>query len=79
MCKEGWFFGLGQEGIVWGWGKLSEIPQKGGGKEGGGGGETRDKDLEKGGKLGQGMGALKREGLCIYILIFQQKVISNWL
>ena len=28
MCKEGWFFLLRQDGLVWGWGKLSEIPQK---------------------------------------------------
>ena len=29
-------------------------------------GKTKDKDLKKEGKLGQGMGALKRGGLCIY-------------
>ena len=26
MCQEGWYVGLGQEGVVWGWGVLFEIP-----------------------------------------------------
>ena len=28
MCKEGWFVRLGQEGVAWGWGELSEIVLK---------------------------------------------------
>ena len=65
VCKEGWFFWLGQDGVVWGLGKLSEIPQKWVEQKWLGWGETKDKDLKKKGKLGQGMGALKRGGLCI--------------
>lgn len=37
-----------------------------GGTETMGMGETKDKDLKKECKLGQGMVALKRGGLCIY-------------
>ena len=29
MCKEGWLVGLGQEGVVWRWRELSDIPEKG--------------------------------------------------
>ena len=29
MCEKGWCVGLGQEGVVCGWGKLSEIPYGG--------------------------------------------------
>ena len=50
---------------MWGLGKLSEIPQKWVEQKWLGWGETKDKDLKKKGKLGQGMGALKRGGLCI--------------
>ena len=29
MCKESWLVGLGQEGVVWRWRELSDIPEKG--------------------------------------------------
>ena len=53
MCKEGWSVELGQEGVAWGWGELSEIPEKWG---------RETKILKRGGKLGQEVCALKRKG-----------------
>ena len=51
MCKKGWFFGLGQEGVC-----LHEGTLKGGGIEKRVG---ERKFLKKGGKLGRGVGAFK--------------------
>ena len=52
MCKEDWLVGLGQEGVVWGWGELTEVPWGGGAEKRGG--ET--KILKRGGgKLHQGV------------------------
>ena len=56
MCKEGWYVGLGQEGIYVRVGELSEIPQKRVEQKKGEG-----KKSKKGGKLGKGVGALKEE------------------
>ena len=60
MCKEDWLVGLGQEGVVWGWGELTEVPWGGGAEKRGG--ET--KILKRGGgKLHQEVNTLKKEGL----------------
>ena len=57
---EGWLVGLGQEGVARGWGNYLKYLKRGCGTEKRGG-ET--KILEMGGKLGQGVGALKNRGL----------------
>ena len=51
--------GLWQEGVAWGWGELSKIPYKGVEQKRG---EAKKRFYKKEGKLGQGVGALKREG-----------------
>ena len=56
MCKEGWCVKLGQEGLCEGGGTVWNT-LKGGGKEKW---RRETKILKKGGKLGQGVGALKR-------------------
>ena len=60
MCKEGCCVGLGQLGVAWAWGELFEIPEKGVKQEKG---EGKEKIFKMRGKLGQGVGALKRGGL----------------
>ena len=50
----GW---LGQQGFAWGWGELKYLKRGGTKKRGG---DT--KILKRGGKLGQGVGTLKRGG-----------------
>ena len=50
---------LGQEGFAWGWWELSKNTLKGAGTEKMGG----DTKILKGGKVGQGVCALKRGGL----------------
>ena len=61
MCKEGWCVGLGQVGVTWGWrGDCLKYLKRGCNRKEGRG----KKDFKKGwGKLGQGVGALKRGGL----------------
>ena len=54
---EGWLVGLGQEGVAWGWGNCLKYLKRGWNREGRG-----NRDFKKGGKLGQGVGALKRGG-----------------
>ena len=56
MCKEGWSVWLGQEGVAWG--GMPKIPQKGVEQKRGEGKNI----FERGGKLGQEVGALKRGG-----------------
>ena len=55
MCKEGWLVRLGQEGCVRVEG-LSEMPGKGAEQKR----REKKQDFKKGGKLGEGLGALKR-------------------
>ena len=53
----GWLVGLGQEGVVCGWGNYLKYLKKCWNRKEG----RRNKDFEKeGGKRGQGKGALKR-------------------
>ena len=54
--EKGWLVGLVQEGFAWGWGSCLKYFERGWNiKE-----QRGHKDLKKGGKLGQGLGALKR-------------------
>ena len=54
--KEGWCVGLGQERVEWGWRSCLKYLKSGwNNKE-----RTRSKEFRKRGKLGQGVGALKR-------------------
>ena len=55
MCKEGWCVRLAQERVVCDWGQLSGIPYKGVEQKK----REGKQDFKKGGKLGQGVGALK--------------------
>ena len=58
MCKEGWCVKLGQEGVAWGWGNcLKYLKRRWEGKE-----RRENKDFKKGGKVGQGVSALKKGG-----------------
>ena len=59
MCKEGWSVRLGQEGVAWGrtvWNSLK------GGRKVKREGETKIFKKGAAGKLGEGVGALKRCG-----------------
>ena len=59
MYKEGWCVGLGQEGVAWGRGNYLKYLKRWCNRKKGGVG---NKDFKKGGKLDQGVSALKREG-----------------
>ena len=59
MCKEGCCVRLGQEGVVWGLGEVFENLKRGLKKKKRLG---ERKILEREVKLGEGVGALKREG-----------------
>ena len=72
MSKEGWCVGLGQEGLREGGGNCLKHLKRWWEKKRGG----KTKILKRGGKLGQGVGALKRGGgleppyeLCIFVQI----------
>ena len=58
MYKVGWCIRLGQEGVSWGWGELSEIPYKGVEKKK----EEGNKNLKRGGQSGSRGGCLKKGG-----------------
>ena len=79
MCKEGWCVRLGREGVdEGGWNCLKYLKWGWNRKKGRG-----NKDFKKGGgKLGQGVGALKRGGppyeLCkVYALLGHQSIIVS--